>query len=494
MTLAEARALCPDLAHAPHDPQEDQRALTRLARWLTRRFSPAVAPDPPDSILLDVTGSHRLFGSEQRLAQFVQAELARFGIAAHVAIAPTVGAAWAVACEDDGDGKIVQANEIVEAISSLPPRALRLDAATAAMLEGLGIETIGQLLALPRDALPARFGASLLLRIDQALGRVAEPLVPLPHRTPIHASIEFEDGVVIDSTETLAIVLNELLGRIIPLLSRCGCGARRIDVEFRRDRGRPPLTKTILLSRPSRQPGNLFNLLRCMLETVHDEEGFTAVTLAVPLFERLGDEQGALIEHEQQAAEEELDHLLERLRVRLGQEAVARARLVESYLPERTCAFDGGMSRRHVILSAAKDLRRRTQIPRCAQDDIEPHLVLTHHVSRFAHHPAGTIAPRPLHLFPLPQEVQVIAAPSYERDGAPLSFTRAGGRVHRLTRAGGRVHRLTRAAGPERIAGAWWEGHARTRDYFDAEDASGKRFWLFRVRESGRWFLHGEFA
>jgi protein ImuB len=85
-------------------------------------------------------------------------------------------------------------------------------------------------------------------------------------------------------------------------------------------------------------------------------------------------------------------------------------------------------------------------------------------------------------LFPSPQEVQVIAAPSYERDGAPLSFTRAG-----------RVHRLARAAGPERIAGTWWEGHAKTRDYFDTEDASGKRFWLFRVRESGRWFLHGEF-
>src|SRR5262249_15448473 len=145
--------------------------------------------------------------------------------------------------------------------------------------------------------------------------------------------------VVIDSTETLAIVLNELLGRIIPQLIRCGCGARRMEVEFRRDRGQPPLVKTILLSRPSRQGGDLFSLLRCMLETGHDEAGFTGVRLAVPLCERLGDEQGALIEHQQQAAKEELDHLLERLRVRLGEEAVARARLVESYLPERACAL-----------------------------------------------------------------------------------------------------------------------------------------------------------
>ncbi len=75
-----------------------------------------------------------------------------------------------------------------------------------------------------------------------------------------------------------------------------------------------------------------------------------------------------------------------------------------------------------------------------------------------------------------------MSAPSLDRVGPPLSFT------HR-----GRVHRLTRAAGPERISGLWWEGHARTRDYFDAEDADGRRFWLFRVLNSGRWFLHGVF-
>jgi protein ImuB len=76
-----------------------------------------------------------------------------------------------------------------------------------------------------------------------------------------------------------------------------------------------------------------------------------------------------------------------------------------------------------------------------------------------------------------------MAAPSPHRDGPPLSFTCAGGRVHRV------VH----CTGPERIAGLWWEGHTKTRDYFDVEDSTGRRFWLFRVLETGRWFVHGVF-
>jgi protein ImuB len=87
-----------------------------------------------------------------------------------------------------------------------------------------------------------------------------------------------------------------------------------------------------------------------------------------------------------------------------------------------------------------------------------------------------------LELLPEPVEVQVMVSPSHDRDGRPILF-----------RCGRDVHELRHAVGPERISGEWWRGHHKTRDYFDVEDAQGKRFWLFRVNETRRWFLHGLF-
>jgi protein ImuB len=90
---------------------------------------------------------------------------------------------------------------------------------------------------------------------------------------------------------------------------------------------------------------------------------------------------------------------------------------------------------------------------------------------------------RPLRLLKSPQEIRVIVTPSEDLDGKPVSFTTRDGKVHRIE------HSL----GPERIAGQWWVGHDKTRDYFDVEATTGKRYWIFRVLQSARWFLHGYF-
>ena len=89
---------------------------------------------------------------------------------------------------------------------------------------------------------------------------------------------------------------------------------------------------------------------------------------------------------------------------------------------------------------------------------------------------------RPLHLLHHPVEIAVMVSPSEDREGLPILFN------HDMD-----VHRIVHTVGPERIAGEWWQGHHKTRDYFDVEDEAGKRFWIFRVRESGQWFLHGEY-
>lgn len=447
MTLAQARAVCPSLAHAPHDPEQDLRALARLGRWLTR-FTPAVSPAPPDALHLDVGGCERLYGGLDALVARVAGALAALKIGVRLAVAPTPGAAWAVASYGES-GTVVQHEGLADALAPLPPAALRLDPATSAMLGQLGVQTVGQLLSLPRDALPARFGVALLNRIDQAFGRVAEPLTPLAHHAAIEARMEF-DGTV-DSLEAVWQVFRVLLARLVPQLTRRGLGAREVQAEFRRAYA-PPVVRAVHLSRPSRDPVSLFNLLRCMFDAVGTDEGFTAIRLAVPVAEPLGDGQLLLLEREEQSAAEELARLIELLGARLGRGSLVCPKPVESHLPERAYRLD-------------------------EPDSVRPaKIIATGGVGSTA---AGA---RPLCLLARPVEVTAVVSPSHDADGPPLSFTH-----------GHNVHRLVHVDGPERIAGVWWEGRDKTRDYFDAEDESGRRFWLFRVVQTGRWFLHGVF-
>jgi protein ImuB len=437
MTLSEARALCAGLQQLPHEPQEDRRAMQSLGRWFMR-FSPFVSL-AADGLLLDTSGCEQLYGGMHCLLTRVKGALAGLRIHARLAIAPTPAAAWAVASY--GKQEIVSSDQLVGTLAPLPPAALQLDAHLLATLRQLGIETIEQLMMLPRKALPARFGAQLLQRIDAAIGKVHEQLVPIAYHDKIEAQIEFEGEI--GSLEAVLEAFRHALSQIIVQLIEQGSGARLLHIEFKR-MYLAPIVKTIRLSRPSRSPSILFNLLRCTFETVQSDDGFVAIALSVPLFERIADAQLLLLEHEEQLANDELDRLIETLGARLGRQSIVQQQAVESHLPER--------SYRNVEAGSGVDCTIRPKL-------------------------------RPLRLLAMPLDIAAIVSPSHDDDGKPISFTHQE-----------QVHRLHYADGPERIAGLWWEGRNKTRDYFDVEDELGRRFWLFRVIETKRWYLHGIFG
>ena len=491
-TLAEARALCPELVHADHEPHKDRQALEVLARWMLR-YSPAVqcADDLP-AIFIDLGGCERLFGGLGKLARRIESALKRMGVHATLAIAPTPGAAWALASSGVG-GKIIRPKDLAVALAMLPVRSLRLPLEIAEDLFHLGVETIGQLMQLPREAIPARFGVQLLLRLNQAMGNVPELIVPLTEDSPIEAGMEF-DGAI-DSLETIWLVFKDLIARIVGQLAKRGRGARQIQFDLFRSDG-VPVSRRILLSRPSRDPVNLFNLMRCGLEGMgrqSDEAtkrrsdggegrrhggtkarsattdftsvapaGFVTIELKVLVHEPVSEEQISLLEQEEHNAQRELDRLIERLLLRLGEEAVLRPIAMESYVPERAVGYG---SSQNVEVKMQKSKVR------------EPSAF---HNSAFSIQ--NSAFPRPLHLLPRPVELRVMVSPSDDRDGRPIAVTEEG-----------RTRRIVHAMGPERIAGQWWQGHDKTRDYFEIEDETGRRSWVFRVRETSRWFRHGEF-
>lgn len=445
MPLADARARCPGLETAPCDPMADAHALRRLARRM-RRFTPQVALDPPDGLLLDLTGVAHLFGGE---AALVARAVSATGLTTRHALADHAATARALArhgAPGQSDPRL------------LPVAALELPEAALAGLRRAGLTRLGDLAARPLSAIAARFGAAAVDRLRAILGEGGAPLAAIRPRAVVRAEARFAEPIartddVLDTIEALLLdCLRQLEARhaggrrFVAGLERCDGARRRLAVET---------------SRPSRDVALVMRLFAERIEHLADPLdpgfGFERITLAVPRAEPLAAQQ-AVLGGAAESAEDSLAALVDRLATRLGAGQVLRLATRDSHLPEVAQRF----------------------VP--AGQGQPPPLPPT---------PASA-APRPLLLFDPPQPVTALAGVP---DGPPLRF-----------RWRGALHEVRLAEGPERIAAEWWRhpeghlpGHLRTRDYYRVEDAEGRRFWLFRhglFEESAepRWYLHGLFA
>ena len=445
MPMAQARALfaTPSVRIETHDPSADAAALYRLAVW-AQRFSPVVAVDEPDGLFLDVTGCALVWGGEDQLLRAVVDAMGRLGFAARVAIGPTFGCAWAQSHFGAERASLVSPDGVRDALAPLPIAALRVDGVVATQLGEVGIDRVGDLLELPRSTLPARFGAELLLCLDQALGQAIETIEPIRPVPPPAVERVF-DGPT-DRVEAIELTVRELLGEVAGELERRSCGARRVDVELARsDLG--PERLAVTLGRPNRDAKHLWQLLRPKLERAHLGFGVEAVRVCAAVVGKIRHEQaecaGVAGDVSATEIERSCGELLDTLHNRLGDGRVLRASLRESRLPER--AFE---------MRDASDTESATV--------------------------DSSMSDRPSVLFDRPSPAEVIALTP-------------DGPVHRLTWRG-EEHGVTACVGPERIGGEWWRTADRTRDYFAVRDERGRWLWLARGVESGRWFVHGVWA
>jgi protein ImuB len=453
MTLADARAMHPRLITIEADAAADRDFLEDLAD-LCLRYTPLVALDVPQGLLLDITGCAHLFGGEAALRTDLIDRLSRWGLTPRAAIASTIGAAWAFA--RFGHGDIAEGAEH-EALGGLPLAALRLPAAMTAALERVGLKRIGDILERPRAPLTARFGPLLLQRLAQALGQEDEPLSPRLPVAPYMAERRLAEPIAREA-DVLGIAVC-LARRLAEMLERHGEGARGIRLSLFRTDGVVKSIETNL-GRPTRDPHVLGDLLGERLAGLADQFdpgfGFDCLTLAITETAALDAET---IGFNHSRDDEGLARLIDRLGARLGRTRLTRLVPRDVHIPEHA----------HAAVSAQSAL-----------SDGAWHM----HAGQ-----AGELPLRPIRLFARPEPVQAMAAVP---DGPPLRF-----RWRRV------LHEVARAEGPERIAAQWWhdaEDGSLTRDYFRVEDAAGRRFWLFRdglfefeTREP-RWFVHGLFA
>ena len=508
--LTDARALDPALVAVPANPEGDTALVQRLAKW-AGRWSPLVEVDGADGLRLDVTGVAHLFDGEQGLVKDVRRRFAQFGLTSRIAIAPTAAAAWALARfpsprRGEGDSaklsgaRGISANqpgrtpspcplpagerELVEHLRPLHVSALRLDMDTARTLERLGLKTIGALMDVPRLSLARRFrGAEDVVdALDRALGRKAEPLIAAPDNLPPRAALRLEEPAV--HPEAAPQALERLIPDLVRQLQERHLGARRLSLEgFRVDGS--VATATIATAIASREANHLRRLLADKAAALDPEFGFDAFALVADWTEELDAAQESLVE--EPSGDRELARLVDRLTVRLGPRAVRRPQTFESHLPERASGWVAAVSS-----SLRAQLVGRGIIHQRVNGGgvgVKP----LHHSTSSSGPPPRPLAreelTRPQRLLDRPEAIDVIYATP---EGMPRRF------VWRWA-----VHDISRVEGPERIAPEWWRqpSSARLRDYYRVEDASGRRYWIYREGLIGdgrggapNWFIHGLFG
>jgi protein ImuB len=455
----------------PHDAGGDRRALVELARWC-HQFSPTVGleeSDSPDTLLLDATRLAPLYGGEEPLVRQVAQAFERRGFDVRLALGDTMGAAWALAHFGDCRGGAARHSEASgfggdgrsrphyregyqqRLLAGLPLAALRLPGGMLATLAELGIDKISALLALPREQLRSRFGPLLLVRLDQALGRVGETFEPV--EAPADFCVEHAFEYPVGRQDAIRHAVERLLERLAWLLSARNAGALRLRCRFECE-GAAPVAVEFDLFQPTAAARHLLDILDLHLERLRLPAPATGIALRVLRQAPLGQRQSRLFEQERTlGSSRQLAGLVDRLAGRLGGESVVRCRLQSDAQPE--------LAYREEPLVGSGRERRATSGRSLA-----------------VRAPAGGLD-RPLCLLSRPVELD---ATSVAPDGPPAQFAR-----------GGEQHEVARWWGPERIETGWWRRSSVWRDYYRVETSEGRRYWLFRRRRDGRGFLHGAF-
>jgi len=442
--VSAALALAPDIVLRERGPAAEAAALAAVATWATQ-FTPAVSLAPPDAVLAEIGGSLRLFGGLPRLAEHVARGVRELGYTLHLACAPTPTAAllFARAGERGIGGESLAT--LAATLAPLPLARLDADVDALATLAAAGVTTFGAACALPRDALARRVGGQFVATLDRARGLAADPWPPFVPPPRYEGRLELPAAV--DGVEALAFATNRLVHELAGWLLGRGLGVLALSLALAHERhaaaraGGPETRVRFALAAPAREPAHLLAVLRERLARVVLPAPVVAVALASEDTAPLASRDLPLLPGADPAP---AVPLLDRLRARLGDDAVLRVLPHPEHRPERAWKSESDTDLSPALARA---------LGRAAKAVADP-----------------ALPPRPLWLLAEPE---------------PLG--------HLLD-----IRPWVLKDGPERIESGWWDGGDVRRDYFVAQSPSGEAMWIYRDHrygiDDGEWFLHGVFA
>jgi len=466
MKLAAAQALTHELIASARDEPREQAAMQELSCW-AYQFSPSIVAFRRGhgwGLLMETGASERLFGGRLALHRRIATGLRLLGYQAACASAATPAAARLLAaaraagvstgktdaCDTaakGADADRASSESLARVLGGLPLHLLGWDEIVNTRLHALGLATIGQVLALPRDAFARRFGAAILIDLDRLLGRIADPQPPFAPPDRFAARMELPADT--EDCGRLHAPLERLLLLLEGFLRGHNAGATALLLRLlhstRRAQVMGPTLVPLALAAPERDPRRLLQLYAERLARVRLPAPAVLLELQLERMALLVPETASFLPPATQAAVPGADilHLAETLHARLGSEGVFQLQAVSDHRPERA----------YRIMPLSPEPLRTPPLP-------------------------PTPAQRPMLILPRPRRL----APTAD---AQLPSYRG---------------LLSIIAGPERIEAGWWDlgqpGHATVhRDYFVARNPLGQTLWVYReLAAPHRWFLHGFFA
>ncbi len=443
MALADARAIFPSIEVMDDNPSLPEKLLRRIAEWCIR-FSPFVAIDQTDGLIIDASGCSHLWGGDEPYLNEIIKRLKDRGYEVRGAMADTIGLACALA-RFGKEKLIIPPGYDLEAILPLPTASLRVNPEITVRLHKLGLWQIKDFLKMPRSALRRRFGVELLEKLDQAIGIKEEIIHPIQPIEPYQERLPCLEPIV--TATGIEIGLTTLLESLCTRLQKEGKGIRKASFKSYRVDGKIEEIK-IETIRPSWNVIHLFKLFEINLSTIEPDLGIELFILDAPIVEDVSSIQEIIWNRSSGLENIGLAELLDRLSIKIGSKNIYRYHPDEHYWPERSIKK---------VFSLAEEPPSPWKIDR----------------------------PRPIQLLPNPEPVEVTAPiPDYP----PMLF-----------RYKGKLHKVMKADGPERIEQEWWLNKGEHRDYYSVEDEDGNRYWLFRSghykgSKTFQWFIHGFFA
>ena len=473
-SLSDARALVPNMDAREFDPEFTDQVFADFADWHSNA-SPIVSVVTDQSrhgdLCLDITGVSHLFSGERAMMSQLTSRLDSLGYSVAGAVASTIGAAWALV--RFAPGQVLAEGEEARALSNLPVSALRLQQIHVDGLTQLGLKRVGQLYDRDRGSLQARFGLTLLRRLDQALGWAEEKLTPRLPPSEHFAEHRFADPIGL--IDDVLMCTHDLAVQLSLRLKREGIGAQAFHLFLYRV-DHKVMTLSVNAARATNDAEHISRLFAYRAERLGSEYdagfGIDMIRLSASSTSSLAATQVGSFGVDDGAAT--LDQLYDRMASRLGPLAVVQSLPVNTHIPERAVKLVPALSA-----------------------TAEPKII------------APVQAARPLRLLPQPEQI-IVAAEVPDAPPASMIWRRV-------------TYRFVKSSGPERIGAEWlhaghklmltaettaeaikspagyFEEGTLSRDYYVAEDDGGRRFWIFRlglfgIAQDPRWYVHGFFS
>ncbi len=415
-----------------------------------QRFTSFVSIEPPNALLLDIRGSLKLLGPLETLHANIDACWRDLALEARSATAPsTLAALWCARAGQPAKGHpliIEDRRTLAGHLVQLPIACTAWDPQRLQTLRAMGVTRVGELLRLPRAGLARRLGTAMVRDLDIALARQPAPRRAFVARERFRERCDFESEI--ETAAYLQKALEPLIERCAQFLRERQAGVQTLRLNLRH-REIPATRVQAGLASITSERRRLAEVLAQKLTRLELEAPVRSMELISGALQPLSAASlDAFAGGLRAGGRDTAPQLVERLRARLGEDAVYGVISIPEHRPEAAWRRVHELRLTSLLGSGGKRAEQ----------------VMTHN--------------------DMPRPVWLLDAP------LPLSETD-----------------IRAEAGPERIESGWWDGKGVARDYYIArqidgiarqiggeQQTQGARLWVFQERHSKRWYLHGVFA